>query len=981
MTIDKPEKKRFGRYFPILERFTSKLMSLTASAPIVSEDDRTRLKYYTVFLLLGIPAMLIFCISNALSGEYVLVGVTVFTGVCLTSGWFLLRTIPDGRLVYRFNSLIFGSFFLYMLQIGGVDGSKSLWMYTFPLIVFFLFGKKEGACWSGAALVGATVLFWNPVPWLPAYAYALDFKVRFITTYTIVSLITLWFEVSRTYYRIDKNVLKERVDQRTAELVKVNEKLQQAITKANLLAEKAEAANIAKGNFLATMSHEIRTPMNSIVGLSYLALQNEQLDHETTDYLKGVHNSALSLLGIIDDILDFSKIEANKLFLENVVFNLEEVLGNTATMLEGKAHEKGLQLVFFYGSDIPVHLKGDPLRLGQIFINLVSNAIKFTETGEVILSIKMIEKRNNDVCLRFTVKDSGIGMTDKQMEGLFEPFSQADSSTTRRYGGSGLGLAICSRLAELMDGKIEMESRFGKGSTFSFTACFPLAPQKEQPQVDLAGSDLRGKNVLVVDGHSISRAALRYMLLSMGCEVITAPSGEQASDMVDQLHADDNSIGAVIADIGEWEANACAFEEKLKRFEAIPTILIGKRLNTSSEEEIDCGSDNILTKPILLSALASRLSACFGGRLTMPRPVKIEESTASDPLPHFNDLKVLVVDDKKINQRIVSDLLQKKGVHISVADNGREALAAIDRERYDMVLMDVQMPEMDGYQATRAIRKDGRFNDLAIIAMTAHALAGDREKCFQAGMNDYLSKPIIPERLYAVMSGWIPSFQHQNASERSIRMPSPEKEDPLFTLPHFDVNSGLERLSDNVELYKELLFEFRRNYSDTLTDLRGRITGSGNEEARSQLHGLKGVCGNLGANGITNIIQKLETALMDSRPKKIDGLIEQLDQALNESFAAIDTIARQQSTSYSTAAAPAAGRKALVEAIDELAQLLDHGRLDATDALSNLEAMLPREHQQAEFRAMAEAVHRLNFVDARSKLRTYENYIQKVFLA
>ncbi len=981
MRKEKPGQNRSNKYLPFPEGITRKIISLTASAPITSEDDRTRLQYYTVCLLLGLPAVFIFCISNAIIGEYILVGVTAFTGVCMTVGWFLLRKIPDGRMIYRCNSLIFGSFFVYMLQIGGEGGSKSLWMYTFPLIVFFLFGKKEGAYWSGAALLGAILLFWKPLPSLPAYSYALDFKIRFVATYTIVSLITLWFEVSRTYYRIDKKVLKERVDQRTAELVEVNEKLQEAITKANHLTERAEAANVAKGNFLATMSHEIRTPMNSIVGLSYLALQNAKLDQETADYLKGVHGAALSLLGIIDDILDFSKIEANKLFLEKVAFNLEEVLGNTATILEGKAHEKGLDLIFFYGGDVPVHLEGDPLRLGQIFINLVSNAIKFTESGEVVLSIKMIEKRNNEVCLRFTVKDSGIGMTDQQMEGLFEPFSQADSSTTRRYGGSGLGLAICSRLAELMDGQIEMESRVGKGSVFSLTVCFPLAPQKEQRQKELARNSLRSKNVLVVDGHSTNRSALRYMLISVGCGVITAPTSRQAVALIDQLHGEGSSLDAIVVATEAWEAGARAIEEKLKRFEAIPTLHIGRGLNAPSQEKLACGSDKILVKPVLLSTLVDRLSVCFGDHMATPKPAAKEEASEPGDLPHFSDLKVLVVDDKKINQRIVSDLLQKKGVHISVADNGREALEALDRERYDMVLMDVQMPEMDGYQATRAIRKDGRYDDLAVIAMTAHALAGDREKCFQAGMNDYLSKPIIPERLYAVISGWIPSFQHHGRFEKKMPVLPPEKEDPLFTLPHFDVDAGLERLSGNIELYKELLVEFRQNYGDTLADLRRIISEDGNKSAKNRLHGFKGVCGNLGASGLTNIIQRLEDAMTGTRSKDIDQLIEQLDQALNEIFSAIDTISREQPVNYSTATAPTIGKEALVEAIEELADLLDRGRLDATQALSNLQAILPREYQQAEFKAMADAVHRLNFVDARSKLKIYESYIQRVFLA
>ena len=981
MKDDKHGQKRTNWFLPFPEGITRKITSLTASAPLSSDDDRTRLQYYTVFLFLGIPPMLVFSISNTIIGEYILAGVTVLTGICLTSGWFLLRKLSDGRMVYRCNSMIFGGFFLYMLQIGGSDGSKSLWMYTYPLIVFFLFGKKEGAYWSGAALAAAILLFWKPISLLPAYAYGTDFKIRFIASYSIVSLITLWFEVTRTHYRIDKYVLKERVDQRTAELVKVNQKLQQAIDNANRLAERSETANIAKGNFLATMSHEIRTPMNSIVGLSYLALQNEQLDHQTTDYLNGVHRSALSLLGIIDDILDFSKIEANKLLLEQVDFNLEEVLGNTAALLEGKAHEKGLKLIFFYGSDIPVHLKGDPLRLGQIFINLVSNAIKFTESGEVVLSIKLIEKRNNEVCMRFTVKDSGIGMTQEQMEGVFEPFSQADSSTTRQYGGSGLGLAICSRLAQLMEGKIDVESRFGRGSAFAFSVCFPLAADKAQQQPQIALDAFRGKKVLVVDGHSASRAVLRHMLLSMGCRVLTASSSDKARAALHNIHTNSGSLDLMMVDTKIWDAHESDLAESLKRIGTIPAIQLGKPLYGLPEEESACdGPEAFLEKPILVSTLVSRLSDCFGNRAAETRPAEKGSVQDSYDLSQFNGLNVLVVDDKKINQRIVSDLLKKKGVLISVANNGREALAALDREKFDMVLMDVQMPEMNGYEATRAIRLDGRFNDLSIIAMTAHALAGDREKCFQAGMNDYLSKPIIPERLYAVMSGWIPSSRLHDTYDNTLLAPPAKGASPLFKLPHIDVAQGVERLSGNVELYKELLTEFRINYSGTLTDLKRMVAVSDKKGAKNRLHGFKGVCGNLGADGITELIKKLEVAMAGSQSKDIQLLIDQLEEMLKESFAAIDAISRQQPTSYSAATVDAVGKKELAEAMNELSDLLDQGRLDATDALSHLVSMLPYELQPEEFKAMADAVHRLNFADARSKLRIYENYIQKVFL-
>jgi two-component system, sensor histidine kinase and response regulator len=651
------------------------------------------------------------------------------------------------------------------------------------------------------------------------------------------------------------------------------------------------------------------------------------------------------------------------------------VLSNTAAMLESKAHEKGIELIFFYGSDIPVQLKGDPLRISQIFINLVSNAIKFTDSGQVVLSIKMIEKRSDAVCLRFSVKDSGIGMTRKQMDGLFEPFSQADSSTTRHYGGSGLGLAICSRLVQLMDGKIRADSRSGKGSTFSFDVCFPLASQKEEPQPKLSRQLFKDKKVVVVAGHPTCRAALRYMLQSLGCSVTTAASCEVACAAIEKMQAEGKALDLIMADTESWNAHD---SEKLMRIGPVPTIRIGRSLQAANEKGESHYPEQFLAKPILLSVLASRLSICFGHRVTELQNPEKKAAAESDTSPRFEGCSVLVVDDKKINQEIAANLLQKKGIRVSTADNGREALTALDSGTYDMVLMDVQMPVMDGYQATRAIRRDGRFRDLAIVAMTAHALAGDREKCFQAGMNDYLSKPIIPERLYAVMSGWMSSSKFERTIESNAPKPLVEKEVPVFALPHMDVAQGMERLAGNMELYKELLVEFRERNTDILTDLREMVNNSDMQGARNRLHGFKGVCGNLGAEGITGLLQTLETAMVASRTNEIDTVMEQLDVRLKETFAAIDTLALQQPVGYPTTAAKTIDKAELVEAIDHLADLLVHGRLDATQAMARLKEKIPPEYQPEEFKAMADAIQRLNFDDARIKLKLYDNFIQNL---
>ncbi|MGD8847075.1 MAG: response regulator [Desulfobacteraceae bacterium] len=780
----------------ILDHFPH-IASITDAAPPRSEDDRTCLQHYTIFLIIGLPIMVCYGLYAISQNDYRLVGYIFISSGCVTSGWYLLHRLANGSMVCRVSSAIFAVSIIYMCQTGGSDGSKILWFYIFPLLAFSFFGKKEGLIWSAAILLAALVIFWRPIPFIPAYEYGGELKIRFITTYCIVSLLTFWFEHTRHHFRIDKKVLKTRVDERTAELVQLNQRLHQTIENSNQLAERAQAANRAKSDFIATMSHEIRTPMNSILGLSHLALENHRLDDRTKDYLRGVHASAISLLGIIDDILDFSKIEAHKLYLEEMNFNLEEVLGNVANMLGGKAVEKNLELLFYYSSDIPVHLIGDPLRLGQIFINLVSNAIKFTQTGEIVLFIKLIEKRQASVCLEFNVRDTGIGLTQNQIELLFEPFTQADSSTTRRFGGSGLGLAICSRLAKLMGGQIKAESRNANGSTFTFTGCFGLSSDTDNSPYRTFYQDFAGKRVLVVDGHSTGRAVLGHMLNALGFDVITAGSIEEAHFELVNLRQDGLRPELIIMDRKVSDFDRHGFIHDVKNIESIPIIIVAPQVENIDGNNLLKQADKILEKPVLFSSLTSRILECLGPPMQKRSTLETGSGDEDINLDEFKGLKVLIVEDKEINQKIACEFLRKKGCRVTVADNGRKALTRLNQASFDMVLMDIQMPEMDGLEATRSIRADERFENLPIIAMTAHAMAQDREKCFEAGMNDYLSKPITPRRLYAIMSGWLPVNQGKGAAPPTQSQSDDAGSDPGIHLPDFDVDQALDKSVGN----------------------------------------------------------------------------------------------------------------------------------------------------------------------------------------
>ena len=748
--------------------------------------------------------------------------------------------------------------------------------------------------------------------------------------------------------------------------------------------EQAEVANKAKGQFLANMSHEIRTPLNAIIGNTYLTL-GTQLTRKQKGLIKRVDSSAHVLLSLVNDILDISKIEAGKMELEAIPFTIEEILANLSNVTAIQAANKGLDIIYFVDPDIPQPLLGDPLRLGQVLLNLVNNAIKFTEKGEILVSIKINHVAEGHVELQFCVKDDGIGIAEDKQKLLFSSFNQVDNSITRKYGGTGLGLSICAKLVSLMSGEIWVESEFGKGSMFSFTSYLDRAPDElELPQQEVGQeveSALSGKHIFIVDDSTTSTYVLAEMLKHLGCHVSVAHSGQEC---LEKLHEIEETVHLMIVD---WKMPEMDGVELIKQIHSqrlkstlsksqqgsLPPIVMLTAYGHDEDymaQTQDLPLASQLSKPVTQTKLLDAINDALFDKAI---PLQDTEKNTDINIASCHGKKVLLAEDNKLNQEVVLGLLDDINVQVVIANNGKEAIVRAKEQKFDLILMDIQMPEMDGLTASKTLINELKITT-PIIAMTAHAMREDRERSVQAGMVDHLSKPIDVELFYATVGQYLAIETHVDHSEREAQI------DDLPFVSGINMESAIKRMGYKIPLLNNLLSEFYQDYVGFNQRFDSYKEANNQEAMLHHIHKLKGEAGNISANDIHHLAGKIESQLRVHNlvsEEEIDSLFIQMEGLIASILEYLEKVKREQKAT-SAEKTTQIDTENIIPLIEQLENMLQTQQLDAIEFGEALVNEIPDEPFSPLKQALISNLEKLDFEEASQSVSRLKQEIEAI---
>jgi signal transduction histidine kinase/DNA-binding response OmpR family regulator/HPt (histidine-containing phosphotransfer) domain-containing protein len=736
----------------------------------------------------------------------------------------------------------------------------------------------------------------EPLDILLSVIYKIEYALIIITSVMVIISVIFsykWSKLLSTLVILEKELIGKNNQLETAndEYKQINENLLVSEEKLKLAKETAEFETHSKTRFLASMSHEIRTPMNAILGLSYLLIKTK-LNPKQLDYVEKTEKSAQNLLGIINDILDFSKIEAGKFEIKKNEFNISEVLDYMINAVGLKIKEKGLELIIDRKTDIPEILIGDSLRISQILINLANNSVKFTESGEIIVKVKVFKKLEEDVILYFEVEDTGIGISREDIDNLFMPFSQIDSSTIRKYGGTGLGLSICRHLTEMMGGEIGVSSELGKGSKFYFSLTLKYI---ESMSVDKnKSSELKGHSVLVVENNKSSGEVISGYLREMGMAPNIVYS---AADAVKEIKNNQNKYTLVLIEcnlrgIDDLHCSKLLFNDP--EIDPFPKIILisDYSIEEMIEKSSDISIDGFLEKPVTPSSLYDSIIFALGIQELVPE--KINKNVKAPLLDFIRGARILLVEDNEINQQVARELLEYEGFYVDIAVDGKDSVDKIKNMKnnnYDLVLMDIHMPDMNGYQATGKIREIISEDELPIIAMTADAMSWVEDKVLLSGMNDYLTKPIDIEKLFNALVKWI------KPGERKVFIPEgidsfkrEEKEVNIPDLQGIDTRKGLYRVMGNRGLYRKLLLQFREKNQNFIEEISSSIESGDNDTAERLAHTVKGVAANLGINSLSVLAGYVNSSIKQRELSGINLKINKMEEELKSVLQSIGTL-------------------------------------------------------------------------------------------